>query len=146
MYQSRLWAAAVLVAVTTSLAGCGQVSSAGTAAKNEPAKVETIPGSDISRLRLSPKAAERLGIQTAPVRAASGAAKLAMPYSALLYDANGGTWAYTSPENLVFVRHRVTVARIDGDTVFLTDGPPAGSTVVTVGVPELFGTEFKVGK
>jgi hypothetical protein len=36
------------------------------------------------------------------------------------------------------------VDRIEGDRVLLTDGPPAGTKVVTVGVTEVYGTELEV--
>jgi hypothetical protein len=106
---------------------------------------------------LSPRAAERLGIETGVVRdtqvtfvtaavsSAGPAQWRAIPYSALLYDPNGDTWTYTSPDSMVFVRAPVTVEYIDGDVAVLSNGPPAGTRIVTVGVAELFGTEFGVG-
>jgi len=69
-------------------------------------------------------------------------ARLGVPYSAVLYDARGDTWVYTSPEARVFVRQQVRVDRIEGDWVVLTDGPPAGTTIVTVGGAELFAAEL----
>jgi hypothetical protein len=69
-----------------------------------------------------------------------------VPYSAVFYDVRGDGWAYTQPAPLTFVRHRVTVDYIDGDRAVLSDGPPAGTEVVTVGATELSGTEVTVGK
>ncbi len=125
------------------------------ASKDQPAHVEPIPGSDLRRVVLTPRAAERLGIETAPVPAGSpaavrlasdagagGAARTVVPYSALLYDAQGAAWVYTNPEPLVFVRARVRVGSIDGDRAVLTDGPPAGTTIVTVGGAELLAAEL----
>jgi hypothetical protein len=77
------------------------------------------------------------------LRGSSGS-RLSVPYPAILYDDAGATWVYTSPEPLVFVRAKVTVDYVDGETAVLTDGPPAGMRVVTVGVSELFGTEVGV--
>jgi hypothetical protein len=115
----------------------------------EPAVVEHIEGSDIARVTLTDRAAERLDVQTAPTTStaatADGGAQLVIPYAALIYDAQGGTWAYTSPEPLVFERAAVTVESIDGDRVMLSEGPPAGTEVVVVGAAELFGAEFGVG-
>ena len=71
--------------------------------------------------------------------------RLVIPYAALLYDANGATWTYTSPEARVFERAPVTVDFIKGDRVVLTEGPSAGTKVVTVGAQELLGAEFGVG-
>lgn len=68
-----------------------------------------------------------------------------MPYSALIYDTKGETFAYTNPTPLTFIRHTVRVQAIQGDRVFLAEGPPAGSAVVTVGASQLLGIELGVG-
>jgi hypothetical protein len=47
-----------------------------------------------------------------------------------------------SPEPLVFVRQDVKVARVRGDEAILADGPPVGTSVVTVGQVELWGVEY----
>jgi hypothetical protein len=109
--------------------------------------IEKQSDSNPSRLTLSQKAAERLGIETAPVAVeqSGGMARTVIPYAALLYDATGATWAYTNPEGLTFVRAPITVDRIEGERAVLAAGPPAGTLVVTVGVPELWGAETGVG-
>jgi len=129
------------------LAACGQTSSA-TAGKVAPAKVEKIDGTELNRVVLTEKAAQRLDIQTAPVREEQikGAQRKVIPYAAVVYDLQGKTWAYTNPEPLTFVRQAVTVDYIEGDNVVLVDGPPAGTAVVTVGVPELYGADTGIGK
>lgn len=120
--------------------------------KIDPARTEPIPGTDLKRVILTARAAERLGIQTAPVRgvqaarSGSGTQRRVIPYSAVIYDVRGVTWAYTNPDPLVFVRHRINVDSIAGDLAALSDGPPAGTAVVTTGAAELFGVEFGVGK
>jgi hypothetical protein len=88
-------------------------------------------------------AGQRVGVRLAAP--GSGARKKVIPYSAVLYDASGDAWVYTSPEPLQFVRARVTIDRIDGDLVVLQEGPAAGTKVVTVGAAELFGAESGVG-
>ena len=57
----------------------------------------------------------------------------------------GETWTFTNPEPLVFVRAKVVVKGIEGDRVLLSDGPAAGTAVVTVGATELMGAEHKYG-
>lgn len=118
--------------------------------KSEPAKVETIEGSDLKRVILTTKAAERLGIETAPVRLTnltqSALRRLVVPYASIIYDLNGETWVYTSPEPLAFVRHPIIVDYIEGETVYLISGPVVGTDVVTVGVAEIYGVETGVGK
>ncbi len=113
----------------------------------EPAVVEHIENSDLSRIILTERAAERLQIQTEAVRTeqVNGAARLVVPFSAVYYAANGKAWVYTNPEPLVYVRHAIKVDRIEDSQAFLTEGPPADTAVVTVGVPELYGTEFEIG-
>lgn len=69
-----------------------------------------------------------------------------VPYAAVLYDTKGDTWTYTSTESLTFVRQKVKVDYIDGDKVYLSDGPAVGTMVVTLGAAELYGTETGVGK
>jgi hypothetical protein len=98
-------------------------------------------------VKLTESAAKRLDIQTEPVRRASAAgveAPIAIPYAAIIYDAEGGTWVYTEAEPLVFVRAPIEVAQIEGSEAVLSKGPPAGTSVVKVGAAELYGTEFEV--
>jgi hypothetical protein len=75
----------------------------------------------------------------------SGAQQKLVPYSAVLYDRHGETWVYTCPEPLVYVRAPIVVDYIDGDLAVLSQGPPAGTDVVTAGASELFGAETGIG-
>jgi hypothetical protein len=149
MLHADRWTGAVLTLMAgVSLSACrGQTEAA--AAKIAPAHVEHIDGSELSKVTLTPKAAERLDIQTGSVREArvarSGTVRKVVPYAAVLYDANGNTWVYTNPEPLVFLRHSIKVDYIDGDQAVLSDGPALGTQVVTVGGAELFGAEFEIG-
>lgn len=113
-----------------------------------PAVLEPVEGSDLVRVRLTERAAERIDLQTIPVREAPGTdgvtPQTVVPYSSVLYDADGLTWVYTSPEPLVFVRAPIEVERIDGSLAFLSAGPTSGTAVVSVGAALLLGTEFEV--
>jgi hypothetical protein len=113
------------------------------ASASEPAQVEPIEGTDLSRVTLTADAARRLGIQTAPVLRGEGRGTV-IPYGAVLYEPEGQTFTYTSPEPRVFVRRSIGVRYIKRGRAFLSDGPPAGTAVVTVGSQELFGTEYEV--
>ena len=137
--------ALVLILAGMLLAGCGQPTV--NAAPGAAVTVEPIEGTELARITLSEKAAERLAIQTEPVRdeARAGEPRAVVPFAAVVYDALGNTWAYTSSEPLVFVRHAITVDFIEGDDAVLTDGPSAGTKVVTVGAAELYGAETGVG-
>lgn len=72
--------------------------------------------------------------------------QLVVPHSALIYDIYGETWVYIMTEPLKFLRFPVIVDYIKKGNVVLTEGPPVGTEVVTVGVPELHGTDTGVGK
>jgi hypothetical protein len=120
------------------LTACG--GSADEGATESPAAVEQIKGTEVNRITLTAEAAKRLDVQTATVR--STGERTVIPYAAVLYDPDGRTWTYTSPERLVFVRKDISVDRIDGDSAILAKGPSAGTAVVTVGGDELWGVEY----
>jgi hypothetical protein len=96
---------------------------------------------------LTAQATKRLGIELAPVRdeMVSGTLRKVIPYSALLYDQRGQGWVYTNPAPLTYLRSLISVDHIDGDLAVLSSGPPSGTEIVTVGISELFGTEFQGG-
>lgn len=143
MLSPRSIALAMLASAALSTPA-GQGLAASAASHEKPYRLEAVPGSSLKRVVLTPKAAQRLDIQTGQIgKDPSG--KLIAPYRALHYDMEGQPWVYTNPEPLSFVRQKVTVERIDGEKVFLTDGPPEGARVVTVGASELYGTERGVG-
>jgi hypothetical protein len=75
----------------------------------------------------------------------SGTQRKIVPYVAVMYGPHGETWVYTSPEPLTFIRHPIAIDYIQEDRVVLSDGPPSGTKIVTVGVAELYGTEYGVG-
>ncbi len=61
----QFMAVALIVITVPVLAGCGNSE---VPSKVEPARVEEIPGSELKRVVITEKAAERLDIQTVPVR------------------------------------------------------------------------------
>jgi hypothetical protein len=146
MRHSKRWMVALLVLAGLQLAACGQAQSGGTP-KIQPAEV-TKGDDGFNRVKLTEKAAQRLNIKTAAVveEQVNGAQRKVIPYAAMIYDLQGKTWTYTSPENLIFVRRPITVDHIEGDKVFLVEGPAAGTAVVTVGVAQLYGTDTGIGK
>jgi len=93
---------------------------------------------------LTPKAAERLGIQIDEVRVDPSGRRI-VPYTTILYDLTGKTWVYVSADPLSFVRAAVVIETIKGENVYLKDGPPAGTKVLAAGVQQIFGTEVGVG-
>ena len=149
MQNSNRWVVGVLIIAGLQLSAC--TTKQEIRAKIAPAKVEHIGKTGLNRLTLTAKAVERLDIKTVPVRdvevarSGSGTPEKVVPYAAVLYDPQGETWVYTSPESQTYVRHRIKVDYIDKDQAVLLDGPPVGTQVVTVGATELFGTEFEIG-
>ncbi len=123
--------------------GCSDGDSS--AAPIEPATVADIAGSDVKAVTLTEDASRRIQLDTAAITSGPRACST-IPYSAVLYDAAGDTWAYTNRDPLVFVRERIEIDRIDGDDVILLSGPDNGVQVVTRGAAELFGAETGVGK
>ena len=128
------------------LAACSQHDSHA-AHGDHPAQVDKIEGSELSRVTLTEKAAERIGLETVAVREQEldGSLRQVVPYSSLIYDPKGRTWVYTSPQPRTFVRQQVEVESIDGDQVLLVDGPPVGTEIASVGVAEIYGAETGVG-
>ena len=132
--------ASLFVAAGLALAGC-QTSAVGTegSVTDAPARVEPAADGGPAQLILIEEAVLRLGITTESV--AGSDSDLSMPYSAVVYDAEGATWAFVELEPGVYQRESATISSIDGDRAGLSDGPEPGTPVVTVGAPELVGVE-----
>jgi len=128
------------------LAACSQHESHA-AHGEQPAQVDKIDGSELNRVTLTERAAERIDLKTTSVleQDLNGSMRKVVPYSSLIYDPQGRTWIYTSPQARVFVRELVEVDRIDGDQVFLSKGPAVGTEVASVGVTQIYGAETGVG-
>jgi hypothetical protein len=137
------------IVVCLPLTGCSKKSTGYT--KVEPAKVEHVKDSQITRITLTEQAMQRIGVKTAPLQEGKvqgddkAAPRPFVPDSAVMYVANGETYIYTSPNPRTFVRHEVDIDYIKGGVAVLKKGPPPGTHVVTIGAAELFGTEFGVG-
>ncbi|MGH8973540.1 MAG: hypothetical protein ACRD0C_10105 [Acidimicrobiia bacterium] len=135
--------------VTLACSACARTTDPASA-KIEPARVEPLEDTGLNRLVLTAEAEQRLGIRTDTVGelATPGGQPPArvVPEAALIYETTGQTLVYTRTGPQVFVRHPVTVERIQGGLAVLRDGPGVGTAVVTVGASELFGIEFGIGK
>jgi hypothetical protein len=134
----------VAASVACLAASCASALAVEATAKITPARVEATLDAKIKKVTLTPKAAERLGIQIDEVRADPSGRRI-VPYASVLYDLTGKTWVYISADPLTFVRGAVEIDTIKGDNVYLTDGPPTGTKVLAAGVPQVYGAEMKVG-
>ena len=147
MLSKRPASLASAAAAVALLTGCSVASAH---EDPPPATVRSIPGSAVKQLNLTPQAIHRLGIKTAAVRTAQAAIDgrqgtyRVIPYSAVVYDNDGSTWAFVNTAPRTYVRQRINVGAIQGSAAVLTAGPAAGAAVVTVGAPELLGTEYNI--
>jgi hypothetical protein len=123
----------------------GSNAMAEAAPEAAPVTLHPLGRGDVNRLVLTPQAIQRIGIETAPVhrRLVGKQLRTVLPYSALIYGADGQVWAYTHPARNTFVRRRVSVDDITGALAVLRDRLRAGERVVTVGAAELFGSEVE---
>jgi hypothetical protein len=142
MKQNLRWLTLFAIIFAFAVSACGGEIPI-TAEEEKPVQLEPIAGTDLNRITLTEKAAERLGLETVAVvtKQVDGAERLVVPYAALLYDPSGQAWVYVNVEPLVFVRQAITVDDISGDQVILSEGPESGANVVTMGATELFGSE-----
>lgn len=141
----RTFTLGVSLAAAGVLASCGEPVS-DEYVVNEPATfrdVTNAAGDEVVEVSLTERAAERIGIEVVDVE--RGARWSRIPLAALIYDPTGDTWVYTVPEPLTYVREPVDVATEEGQVVAIADGPPVGTDVVVVGVPELWGAETGIG-
>lgn len=144
-YIHRLIAALLIIAGLQLSACMPKVIKA---EKIQPFQLEPVDGTDLKRVILTEKAAERLDIQMDAVfeEQVDGVKRKVVPYAAIIYDLQGVTWVYVSPAPLTFVRESIIVDFIEGDKAVLVKGPSVGTQVVTIGVAELYGTETGVSK
>ena len=137
------------IAAGLALSGCGKAETFDNEAASDvgPSRIVPVKGSDLPRVVLTAQAARRIGIETSRVRTAatrSVRSPRVIPYAAVVYDAQGNAFAYTSPRALTFVRAPVRVVRSVGPVAIVTGGPRPGTPVVTVGAQELLGVEYGV--
>jgi hypothetical protein len=148
----RRWIVALLVAVCLPVAACRKaqpVANEEAQEEKSPAEIKRVNGKDgPAQITLSEEAAKRLDVQTAVVEETNvnGMTQKTVPYAALLYDIKGDTWIYANRQPEIYMREPIVVDRIDGDKVFLSQGPAAGTKVVVVAAAELYGSEQEFGE
>lgn len=138
MKYKHLFVLLMILVAALGLAACGPKTT--TTKPVSPSILEEIEGSELKRVILTDKAAKRIGVETVEVDGMS------VPYAAVVYDIEGGTWVYTNPSPLTFVRAPILIDRIEGDTAFLAERLETDAPVVTVGVMEIYGAETGVSK
>ena len=155
MQRAKVWTIAIALLATGLLLSATMASfgDEDEAEHDDNVQVEDTPGTDAKTLIFTEAAMSHLDVQTAPVKEIEASRegkdvgrRLAVPHSALIYDAEGEPWVYVSSAPDTFLRKHVAIDFMDDDHIFLTTGVTAGENVVTVGVPELRGAEFGVGE
>ncbi len=137
----RLPAGLAALAAGLALAACAEVPS--NLVEYQPYKVEPIKGTDLNRVTLDDETAAKIDLQTTSVRE-DGSHKV-VPHASLIYNPEGQVFIYTKPRPRTYVRAPVEVSRItEDDRALLSDGPPAGTVIVTVGAAELLATEYEI--
>jgi len=135
----KVAAALVAALLAVAPAACKQAEAEETE-HYQASKITPAEHGDHATVTITELAAERIGLKTVPIE------RNQIPYAAILYDAAGGQpYVFVNTKGLSFHREDVDIANIDGDTVQLADGPPAGTQVVTVGVPQIHGAELEFG-
>ena len=138
------WLVVLLLVGSGAVAGCGKPTAASEEGEAH-AKVEGVPGKpDEKRVVLSPEGVSALGVETARVKSGpgdDGGKALIVPYAAVFYDSEGEAFTYTNPEPRTYVRQHIVVDDVKKGRAYLTQGPPAGTAVVTVGADEILGVE-----
>src|SRR6476660_5617092 len=153
MQRAKVWTIAIALLATGLLLSATMASFGEEAEHDDNVQVEDTPGTDAKTLIFTEAALSHLDVQTAPVKEIEASRegkdvgrRIAVPHSALIYDAEGEPWVYVSSAPDTFLRKHVAIDLMDDDHIFLTRGVAAGENVVTVGVPELRGAEFGVGE
>jgi len=129
-------------AAAAVLAGCG---GSGVSTPTPAAKLQHVRGSSIAQIVLTPVGAQRIGVQTAAAeRADTGRATVVIPYSAIVYDVTGQTYAFKQVKPLTYVEVPVKVGHVAGRSAYLVKGPQPGTPIVTIGAEELYGVQSGV--
>ena len=135
---------AALAMITFGASGCSEAGASNEENPDTAVMVETAEEGQPARITVSERAEQRLGIRTEPVRPISGrpgGATELISYSAVVYDADGKSWAFSAPSPRTYIRVPIEISSISGKAVQLKSGPPIGTQVVVVGAPELVGAE-----
>src|SRR5215472_11180345 len=112
MLSKRPASLAFAAAAIALLTGCSVASAH---EDPPPATVKSIPGSAVKQLLLTPQAIHRLGITSVAVRTAQATLDgrkgtyRVIPYSAVVYDNDGSTWAFVNTGPRIFIRQHITV-------------------------------------
>jgi hypothetical protein len=136
----RLVAGLAVVASGLVLAACSEVES--NLRENQPYEVIGPEDAKIKRVKMEDATAALVPVETTSVRREGG--RKVVPHNAVIYNPDGDVFVYTKPKAETYVRAPIKVVRVTGNKAVLSDGPPAGTTIVTTGSAELLATEYEI--
>jgi RND family efflux transporter MFP subunit len=98
----------------------------------------------VTNTRLALRPGERVQVEI-PLRGVGGEV-LSVPWAAVVFDHDGGSWVYEKLAERTYARRRISLGTVSGGWAEVLAGIGAGAVVVTDGAAELLGTEFGAGK
>ena len=128
------------LAAALVLGACSEVES--NVRDNQPYTVEGPEDAAIKRVKMEDATAALLPVETVTVRE-DGRRKV-VPHSAVIYTPDGDAFVYTKPKAETYIREPIDIVRVHGDDATLSNGPRAGTTIVTTGSAELLATEYEI--
>ena len=138
--QRRLGAGLAVIAAGVLLAACDEVPS--NLREAQPYTVEGPEDAAIKRVKMADATAALLPVELTSVRR-EGERKV-VPHDAVIYNPDGDSFVYTKPDAETYVRAPIEITRVQGNTAVLSEGPKAGTTIVTTGSAELLATEYEI--
>jgi multidrug efflux pump subunit AcrA (membrane-fusion protein) len=135
-----LGAGLAVIAAGVLLAACDEVPS--NLREAQPYTVEGPEDAAIKRVKMADATAALLPVELTSVRR-EGERKV-VPHDAVIYNPDGDSFVYTKPDAETYVRAPIEITRVQGNTAVLSEGPKAGTTIVTTGSAELLATEYEI--
>ena len=136
----RVGAGLAVLASGLVLGACSEVAS--NLRENQPYKVIGPEEAEIKTVQMEDATAALLPVETTTVRRKGN--RKTVPHNAVIYNPDGDVFVYTKPKAETYRRAPIEVVRVHGDEALLSDGPPAGTTIVTTGSAELLATEYEI--
>ena len=136
----RLGVGLALVASALVLGACEEVPS--NLRENQPYTVEGPEDAAIKTVKMEDATAALLPVELTTVRREDG--RKTVSHDAVIYNPDGGSFVYTKPKAETYRRAPIDIVRVSGARAVLSDGPPAGTKIVTTGSAELLATEYEI--
>jgi hypothetical protein len=137
---NRIGAGLAVLASGLVLGACSEVES--NLRENQPYEVIGPEDAAIKTVKMEDATAALLPVETTSVRRKGN--RKVVPHNAVIYNPDGDVFVYTKPKAETYRRAPIEVIRVHGNQALLSDGPAAGTTIVTTGSAELLATEYEI--